>query len=95
MRPPNQAHGQIVFRLHRPLTFRRAILIDADLDVHSVNEVSGWVKNGADVVAIDGAPGEDITRIVFAHWENGCSFGSHRGAVRLKGAVSMFCSSRL
>jgi hypothetical protein len=48
MRSPDQAKGLIVFRLHRPLTCQRAILVDVDLDVHSVEEVCGWVKNGAD-----------------------------------------------
>ena len=62
MRSPDQAKGQIVFWLHRPLTFQRAILVDSDLDVHAVDEVCGWVKNGADVVVIDGDTGEDITR---------------------------------
>jgi hypothetical protein len=82
MRSPDQAKGQIVFRLHRPLTFQRAILVDTDLDVHSVDEVCGWVKDGADVVVIDGDTGEDVTRIVFAHWEDGClvdPIGERRG----------------
>ena len=72
MRSPHQAKGRIVFRLHRPLMLDRWILVDADLDVHGVDEVCGWARNGADVVVIDHDTGRDITRILFAHWDNGC-----------------------
>jgi hypothetical protein len=62
----------MVFRLHRPLTFQRPVLVDADLHVHGVDEVLGWAKNGADIVVIDNDTGDDITRILFAHWDDGC-----------------------
>ena len=65
------AEGQIVFRLHRPSTLQRVILVDADLDVHGFDEVCEFAKNGADVVVLDGETGDDITRILFAHWEEG------------------------
>jgi hypothetical protein len=48
----------------------------------TADEVCGSVNNGADVVVIDGDTGEDITRMVFAHWEDSClvdPIGERRG----------------
>ena len=47
----NQAKGRMVFRLHRPLTFQRPVLVDADLQVHGVDEVCRWAKNGAEAMS--------------------------------------------
>jgi hypothetical protein len=48
-----------------------AILVDSDLDVHGVDEVGRWAAAGVDIQVIDSDTGEDITRIVFAHWKDG------------------------
>jgi hypothetical protein len=49
----------------------RWILVDTDLDVHGMDEVCGWARNGVDVVVIDDITGDDVTRILFAHWQVG------------------------
>jgi hypothetical protein len=71
MQSPSQAEGPIVMRLHRMTTAPTVILVDSDLDVHGVDEVGRWAAAGVEIQVIDNDTGEDITRIVFAHWKDG------------------------
>jgi hypothetical protein len=45
----------------------RAFLIDANLDLHSLEELRAWARRKKAFVIIDGSTGEDITRILLAH----------------------------
>ena len=71
MPSPSRAQDKIVMRLHRTTTAAMAILVDSNLDVHGVDEVGRLAAAGAKIQVIDNDTGEDITRIVFAHWKDG------------------------
>ena len=49
----------------------QALLVDKDLDVHGFDEIGNWIAAGADVTVIDSDTGDDITRILFARWQDG------------------------
>jgi PHB/PHA accumulation regulator DNA-binding domain len=70
MLSPDRTREPIVIRF-RKCTPPKAVLVDADLDAHSLEELSGWVAAGADVVVIDDETGEDITRVMLANWKDG------------------------
>jgi len=44
------------------------VLIDADLNCHTGNELLGWLKRGIDFVVLDDETGRDITRVFLAGW---------------------------
>jgi hypothetical protein len=46
-------------------------LFYGDLNCHSGRELLNWVARGVDVVVVDHATGEDITRLFLAHWQDG------------------------
>jgi len=71
MQSPDQAQGPIVLRLQRMKSSPQALLVDKDLDVHGFDEIGNWIAAGADVTVIDSDTGDDITRILFARWQDG------------------------
>jgi hypothetical protein len=44
----------------------RAVLVDSNLDPHSLEELRDWAKRGVDFVVIDESSGDDVTRILLA-----------------------------
>jgi hypothetical protein len=44
----------------------RAVLVDSNLDAHSLEELRNWAEQKRDFVIIDEATGEDVTRILLA-----------------------------
>jgi hypothetical protein len=44
----------------------RAVLVDSNLDAHSLEELRNWAEQKRDFVIIDKATGEDVTRILLA-----------------------------
>jgi polyhydroxyalkanoate synthesis regulator protein len=64
--PPSAPRDPIVVTFHRQGYAPRAVLFDANLDLHELDDLRGWVERGIDFVVIDDETGEDITRIVLA-----------------------------
>jgi hypothetical protein len=64
--PPGARRETIVVRFHRHRYAPRAVLFDANLDLHEIDELRGWADRGVDFVVIDDETGEDITRIFLA-----------------------------
>ena len=44
----------------------RAFLVDANLDLHSLEELRDWAARKVDFIAVDESSGEDITRVLLA-----------------------------
>ncbi|HEY2136283.1 MAG TPA: hypothetical protein VGH49_10360 [Xanthobacteraceae bacterium] len=77
------ASDPIVLRWHAGSVV--GALFDEDLDLHTGKELLDWVARGIDVVVVDHATGQDITRIFLAHWKDGRPFdpvGSRHSAVK-------------
>ncbi len=56
----------VVIRFHRHAHAARAVLVDANLDLHDVNQLRNWKASGIDFVVIDDETGEDVTRVLLA-----------------------------
>lgn len=61
------SHGPIRITFIRSRVSSRAFLIDANLDLHSLEELRTWARRKKAFVIIDGSTGEDVTRILLAH----------------------------
>jgi hypothetical protein len=61
------SHRPIRITFMRSRVTPRAFLIDANLDLHSLEELRAWARRKKAFVIIDGSTGEDITRILLAH----------------------------
>jgi hypothetical protein len=44
----------------------RAFLVDANLDLHSLDELRDWAARKVDFIVVDETSGEDITRVLLA-----------------------------
>ena len=49
----------------------RGVLFDADLNFRRYEELVDWAARDIDFVVVDMDTGEDITRILLAHWDEG------------------------
>lgn len=56
----------ILIRLQRARYTSKAVLIDDNLDCHSLDELRQWAARKIDFVVIDPETGDDITRILLA-----------------------------
>jgi len=50
---------------------RHGILYDADLNFRTLDELREWAARGVDFTIIDAGSGEDLTRILLVHWDEG------------------------
>ena len=44
----------------------RAVLVDQNLDLHSVDQLRRWARNGVAFVVVDADTGQDITLVLLA-----------------------------
>ena len=47
------------------------VLYDAELNLHTLDELREWVSRGIDFTIVDAKTGEDLTRPALAHWDEG------------------------
>jgi hypothetical protein len=45
---------------------QRAVLVDQNLDLHSVDQLRRWARNGITFVVVDADTGQDITLVLLA-----------------------------
>jgi polyhydroxyalkanoate synthesis regulator protein len=55
-----------VLRYQRSRVYPRAVLFDANLDLHSLHELRTWQRDGVPFTVIDAETNEDITHILLA-----------------------------
>ena len=44
----------------------RAVFVDENLDLHSIDQLRRWARRGISFVVIDPDTGQDVTRVVMA-----------------------------
>jgi polyhydroxyalkanoate synthesis regulator protein len=47
------------------------VLYDADLNFRTLDELREWAARGIEFTIVDAGSGEDLTRIMLAHWDEG------------------------
>jgi hypothetical protein len=55
-----------MIKFHRHAHAERAVLIDANLDLHGIDELRKWAASGVSFVVIDDETGEDVTRVLLS-----------------------------
>jgi polyhydroxyalkanoate synthesis regulator protein len=63
---PNSEREPIVIKFQRVRYVPRAVLFDANLDLHGIDELRRWAKRGIAFVVLDSETGEDVTRVLLA-----------------------------
>jgi hypothetical protein len=63
--PHDQAHPRML-RYQRSRVYPRAIMFDVNLDLHTIDELRCWQREGVPFTVIDTETDEDITRILLA-----------------------------
>ena len=62
MRKPETIRITFLRSRHNP----RAVLIDENLDLHSLDQLRRWARSGVPFVVIDPDTGQDVTRVLIA-----------------------------
>ena len=47
------------------------VLYDAELNLHNLDELREWASRGVAFKIVDAGSGEDLTRLILAHWDEG------------------------
>lgn len=58
--------GAILITFLRSRHNPRAVLVDENLDLHSIDQLRRWVRSGITFVVIDPETGQDVTRVLMA-----------------------------